>query len=134
MPGFLTDYINNAVLEHFFGGVPLPPPPEKLYFGLSQTIARKSGYVMEPAAPSYARVPVDNNGSLFSPATCGEKHSFNPVKFGEVKEDWGMIRCIFIADAPTGGNVLAMTTLSDPENVEAGDKPPVIVDISLAHR
>src|ERR1700755_445634 len=47
MPGFLTDLVNNKVLDCFFGGVMITPPTA-LYVGLSLTKSYKGGYTSEP--------------------------------------------------------------------------------------
>ena len=59
MPGFLTDYVNNKVLDCFFGGSPITPC-STLYVGLSLARSYRGGYVSEPTAGSYARVAVPN--------------------------------------------------------------------------
>jgi hypothetical protein len=42
MSGFLTDLVNNKVLDCFFGGSPILPPAT-LYVGLSITRSYKGG-------------------------------------------------------------------------------------------
>ncbi len=52
MPGFFTDYTNNAILNLLLGSTDFPVP-ETLYVGLSQGMSNKSGMVNEPSVGEY---------------------------------------------------------------------------------
>ena len=125
MPGFLTDHVNNKVLDCFFGGQPFAPPPE-LHVGLSLTRAYKGGYVAEPLGEGYARVAVANDLIHFPAASLGRKSNASVITFPEPRAGWGAVVSVFVADAAQGGNVLAMADLPSPRTVGQGDPAPTI--------
>ncbi len=125
MPGFLTDYVNNKVLDCFFGGRALAPPLE-LHVGLSLTRAYKGGYVAEPLGEGYERVAIPNDLIHFSRASLGRKSNASAITFPEPSAGWGCILSVFVADAAEGGNVLAMADLPSPRTVGQGDPAPTI--------
>lgn len=119
MAGFFTDYANNKILDLVFGSAAFPPPAT-LYFGLSQGVANKSGYPTEPASGGYTRVPIANNFTSFPAAGGGTKSNATTVTFPAPTADWGTIQSLFIADAASGGNVLAMADLTAPKPITSG--------------
>ncbi len=123
MPGFLTDRVNNSVLDHFFGGKAMPPPPRALFVGLSLAKASKGGAVAEPLGGGYARVAVPNDPAHFPAATWGAKSNAGPIRFPAPEESWGRVWSIFLADSAVGGLVLAMADLPEPRMIEAGGRP-----------
>jgi hypothetical protein len=135
MPGFLTEQVNNKVLDCFFGGVPIAPP-RTLYVGLSLTRAYKGGYTSEPLDGSYARVAVPNDLSNFLEASSGTKTNALTIAFPPPSATWGTISSVFIADAAVGGNVLAMADLTASRMIHAGDPAPKIAvnALFLSHR
>jgi hypothetical protein len=68
MAGFLTDYLNNKVLDLVFGASAYPAPGT-LYVGLSQFASNKAGVLVEPSGGGYARVAVANNQTNFPGAS-----------------------------------------------------------------
>ena len=126
MPGFLTDHVNNLVLDHWFGGV-VTTPPAVLYVGLSLKYAAKDGAIVEPASGGYARVPVPNGPAEFPAASGGTKANAAPITFPAPTADWGIVESLFLADAPTGGNILAMADLTVLKQILAGDPAPKVV-------
>jgi hypothetical protein len=125
MPGFFTDYINNRFLDLILGNSAFAAPAS-LYLGLSLNASNKSGSVLEPAAGNYARVPMANNLANFPSATSGIKSNATTIGFSTPSGSWGTVLSIFIADAPTGGNVLAMADLATPKSISAGTSAPTI--------
>jgi hypothetical protein len=125
MPGFLTDYANNIVLDGFFGSVSYSPP-STLYFGLSQSAASKAGTVIEPAAGNYSRVSVTNNLSSFSVAQSGTKTNAISLVFPTPSQAWGTIESVFVSDSAIGGHVLAIADLPSPSVIAANTGAPSI--------
>jgi hypothetical protein len=125
MPGFLTDFVNNKVLDCFFGGSAITPPTI-LYIGLSLTRSYKGGYISEPAGGSYERVAVSNDLGRFPAASAGTKSNSVAISFPSPTAAWGTIVSVFIADAPSGGNVLAMADLPSPRTINNGGFAPTI--------
>ena len=130
MPGFLTDLVNNKVLDCFFGGSAITPP-STLYIGLSLTKAYKGGYVAEPIGGSYARVAVTNDLRHFPAASVGTKSNSVAITFPSPTSSWGSISSVFIADSPGGGNVLAMADLPSSRTISDGDAAPTIAANAL---
>jgi hypothetical protein len=126
MAGFLTNYANNKVLDMFFGSNAFTPPTI-LYFGLSTSVASKGGGgISEPSGGGYARASLANNATNFPAATLGTKANSSTIGFPAPTADWGVIQCLFVSDAPTGGNILAMADLSTPKLIKSGSAPPVV--------
>lgn len=126
MIGGLTDYAANRKLDCLFGGVPLVSP-KVLYVGLSLARPNKLGTVAEPVAGGYARVAVPNDPAHFPAAHLGVKANATPIAFPAPTADWGRVLCVFVADAPKGGNVIAMCPVAmTGMPILAGDPPPTI--------
>lgn len=119
MAGYLTDYANNKVLDLLFGATAFPPPAN-LYFGLSVTGANKTSWVNEPQGGGYARATLANNATSFQPASGGTKSNAVVITFPAPTADWGTVQSFFVADAPAGGNILAMADLAAPKAITAG--------------
>lgn len=135
--GYFTDYLNNRLLDQMFGGVPYVPP-KAVYIGLSQSRANRRGDVAEPfaAGNGYARVKVANDLVSFPPASmvqpqAGTKSNAVPIVFPEATGAWGTVSSIFVADAPTGGNVLCIADLTACRTVDAGDHPLIVAPGAL---
>ena len=125
MAGFLTDYSNNKVLDLIFGGSAYNAPAS-LYFGLSRSSASKAGVVSEPTAGAYARAALVNDLTRFPAAIGGTKANASIVTFPAPTADWGSVVSVFVADAATGGNVLAMADLPVPRSIVNGGAAPSI--------
>ena len=113
MAGFFTDYSNNKVLDLFFGAVPFTPPTT-LYVGLAQNTANKRGLTTEPSGGGYFRVAVSNSRTNFPAANFGAKSNTALIAFPVPTADWGTVQSLFLADSPSGGNILAMADLTSP--------------------
>lgn len=130
MPGFLTDFVNNKMLDILLGAVPYNAP-STLYIGLSRGVASKAGIVYEPSGGSYSRVAMANDSAHFPAATAGTKSNASTISFPMPSADWGHILSVFLADSPTGGNVLAMADLSSSRMVTLGSPAPSLAVGSL---
>src|SRR4051794_38928529 len=119
MPGYLTDSTNNKVLDLVFGASAYTAPVT-LYFGLSQGVASKSGAITELAGSGYTRVAKTNNATNFPAAAGGTKQNGTSIVFPTAAGAWGPALSLFVADAPSGGNVLAMADLPAPLSVPSG--------------
>ena len=119
MAGFLTDYSNNKLLDLVFGSVAYEPP-STLYLGLSTTAANKSGKVSEPSGGGYARAAAVNNTSSFPAASGATKSNATAFEFPAPTANWGTVVSLFIADAPSGGNILASSDLTASRTINFG--------------
>ena len=130
MPGYFTDYANGKVLDQVFGGAPYPPPAT-LYLGLSQIPANKNGSVNEPVGGGYARVAVTNNLANFPAASVGTKANASTATFPSPSGAWGTLVCLFVCDAASGGNVLAMADLTVAKTINSGGTPATVAPGAL---
>lgn len=121
MPGF-TDYLEDAVLDQWFGNV-TPTVPGTLYVGLSSTAPTETGgNITEPSGSGYARAAVPNDATNW-PATAGDgtKSNGQVIEFPQATGDWGEVTYFFIATAATAGSVLAFGTLGVAKTIGNGD-------------
>jgi hypothetical protein len=98
MPGFFTDYMNNTVLN----------------------------MVIEPSGGGYSRIAVVNNAASFPAASAGTKSNGLALAFPPPTAAWGTIQSLFVADAATGGNVLAMADVATPKTINNGSTPATV--------
>jgi hypothetical protein len=125
MAGFFTDYVNNKVLNLVFGATAFTPPAT-LYIGLSLGTSNKTGNCSEPSVGGYARVPLVNNATNFPAAAGGTKTNATVVAFPAPTADWGTVQSLFLSDAATGGNTLAMADLATPKVITNGSATPKV--------
>lgn len=118
----LSNYLENKILDHLFGGTTYTAP-STLYIGLCQSVSEDGTIVGEPSGGGYARVAVSNNTTNWPNASDGTKSNGTIIEFPEATANWGTMYYGFIADAASGGNVLAYFALEVPKTIEAGDVP-----------
>jgi hypothetical protein len=119
--GSFADYAENKVLDHIFGGTTFAVLTN-LYFGLStSTITDAGGNITEPSGNAYTRATVANNTTNFPNATGGSKSNGAIISFPQATGSWGTVTDFFIADAITGGNIIAYGTLGTSKAVTSGD-------------
>ena len=120
MAGF-TNTIESAVLDHIFGKTAYTAPTT-YYVGLSTSDPGETGsFTGEPSGNSYARVAMTNNATNFPNAVDGSKANGVQVTFPEATGTWGIITHFFLANAATGGNIVAYGTLLAAKSIESGD-------------
>lgn len=115
-----SDYLENKVLDHVLGGGDYSRPGT-VYIGLSTTAITDSTAATEPSGGSYARVAVVNDSTNFPAAESGGKANGTPITFPAATASWGTIVGFFIADAASGGDVLAHGVLSASQAVASGE-------------
>ena len=125
MDGSFTDYVNNQVLNAYFGGSGFVAP-SSLYFGLSTRTLQKTHVGNSPTEPNdlyYTRVLVNQNYNNFPAASAGIKGCTATITWPAPRKDWGTIKSVFIADASGigGGNLLSYYNLTTPMVVSSGD-------------
>lgn len=125
MAGFVTDLVNNKVLDAIFGGEDLERT-STLHIGLTLKEANKSGFVAEPTGGGYARASVVNDLRTWPAAIGGAKANATSILFPAPTADWGWVVGVFVADAAAGGNVLAMADLRRPVYIRGGQAAPSI--------
>jgi len=117
MAGF-TDYLEDKVLDHVFGGTSYTAPGT-LYVGLFTAAPSDTGGGTEVSGGSYARKSMpDMTVSGTSPTTATNGAA---VEFVTATGSWGTITHTGIFDASSGGNLLCWAALSASKVVASGD-------------
>lgn len=119
--GSFADYLENKLLDHAFGGSDYSRPAT-VYIGLSTTtISDAGGNITEPSGNGYARKAVTNNSTNFPAASSGAKSNGVAITFDTPTGSWGTVTDFFIADASSGGNILAYGALSASQVIGSGN-------------
>lgn len=124
MTGSFTNYLEEKLLKDLFG-IAAFSPPSTFYIGVCTGGVAEDGTITgEPSGNGYARVSVGNGDSNWdysqvAGVTKIENHS--AIAFAEATGSWGTITDVFIADASSGGNVLAFATLASSKAIGSGD-------------
>jgi hypothetical protein len=107
-----TDYLEDKILDHVFGGVAYTAPTT-LYVGLHTSASSDSAAGTEVSGGSYARQTAAFTVSGTSPteATTGAA-----IEFPTATASWGTVTYAGVYDALTGGNLLAYAELTDPSD------------------
>jgi hypothetical protein len=117
MAGF-SDYLENAVLDHVFGGTAYTAP-STLYVGLYTAAPSDSGGGTEVSGGSYARksmAAMTVSGTSPTQATNGAA-----VELVTATGSWGTVSHTAIFDAATSGNMLGWAALTASKAVASGD-------------
>ncbi|MBC7121366.1 MAG: hypothetical protein A4E48_00024 [Methanosaeta sp. PtaU1.Bin060] len=124
MTGSFANYWEEKILKHIFG-LATYSALATLYVGVCTGGVTEDGTVTgEPAGNGYARVAVTNNatGWDFSQvAGLSKIQNHAAVTFPEASGSWGTITDVFLADAASGGNILAFATLDESKVIGSGD-------------
>jgi len=119
--GSFADYLENALLDHAFGGGDFTRPAT-VYVGLStSTITDAGGNITEPSGNAYARVAVTNNSTNFPSASGGAKANGAAITFPAATGSWGTVTDFFISDASSGGNIMGYGALTTAKAITTGD-------------
>lgn len=120
-----TDALENAILDHVFGG-PDYTRPATVWLGLSTTTPDDAGgNFTEPVGGNYARVTITNSGAEWNAAASGSKTNINNLLFAQATAGWGTITHWGLFDVSSGGTALLTGSLSISQAVIAGDIPAV---------
>ena len=117
MAGF-TDYLENKVLLHVFGGSAYTAP-STLYVGLFTAAPSDTGGGTECSGGSYARKSMPNmtvSGTSPTQATNGAA-----VEFATSTCSWGTVTHCGVFDAASSGNLLGWAALTASKTVSSGD-------------
>ena len=117
MAGF-TDYLENKVLLHVFGGTAYTAP-STLYVGLFTAAPSDTGGGTECSGGSYARKSMADmtvSGTSPTQATNGAA-----VEFVTATGAWGTVTHCRVFDAASSGNLLGWAALTASKTVSSGD-------------
>lgn len=116
-----SDYLENAILNHMFGG-PDYVRPATVYIALYTAAPTDAGGGTEVSGGSYARVAVTNNATNFPAASGGSKSNGTAITFVTPTGSWGTVTHFGIFDAASAGNLLRYGALSVSKTVDPGDQ------------
>ena len=116
MSGF-TDYLEDKVLDHVFGGNAYTAPAT-LYVALYTVAPTDTGGGTEVSGGAYARQTATFNVSGTSPT---EATNAAAIEYPTATADYGTVVACAILDASSGGNMLAYATLTSSKVVSTGD-------------
>ncbi len=121
----MSDYLENALLGHLFKGVAYAAPAN-VYVGLSTAAGSDAAVGAEVAGGGYARAAIACAGASWTGPSGGNGTVANAaeVAFPVPSANWGSVTHWFVADAPTGGNVLFHAPLTAAKTINAGDAAP----------
>ena len=138
MAGSFSDYLENELLDHVFGGADYARPAT-LYVALYTVAPTDAGGGTEVGTgtwTNYARVAVTNNATNFPAASAGAKSNGAAITWPAATATGDVnVVAVGILDANTGGNLLAWAGLTtSPKTVQNGDTPSFAIgdlDITL---
>jgi len=100
VPGAVSDYLENALLNHVFRGVAYTAPTA-IYLALYTSDPTDADTGTEVSGGGYARQQV-----TFTAPSNGVITNTADIVFPEATADWGTITHLGLHDAVTGGNLL----------------------------
>jgi len=137
MAGSFSDYLENELLDHVFGGADFARPAT-LYVALYTVAPTDAGGGTEVGTvtwTNYARVAVTNNATNFPAASGGAKSNGAAIAWSAATTSGDVVVvAVGILDANTGGNLLAWADLTTSKTVQNGDTPSFAIgdlDITL---
>lgn len=116
MAGF-SDYLEDKVLEHVFGGNAYTAPTT-LYIALYTVAPTDTGGGTEVSGGGYARQTGAFTVSGTNPTTASNSAA---IEFPTATADQGTVVAVGIFDALTSGNLLAYANLDASKVVDTGD-------------
>ncbi len=116
MAGF-SDYLEDKVLDHVFGGVAYTAPAT-LYVALYTVAPTDTGGGTEVTGGSYARQTSTFTVSGTDPTTATNAAA---IEYPTATGDYGTVVAVGILDALSGGNLLAYADLTTSKTVSTGD-------------
>ncbi len=124
MTGSFCDLWEEKILKHIFG-ILAYTALSTIYVGACTGGVTEAGVATgEPTGNNYARVAVTNNGTgwdFSQVAGVSKVQNHAAISFPEASGSWGTITDVFLADAASGGNILAFATLNEAKVVGSGD-------------
>lgn len=118
--GSISDYTENEVIDHIFGGGAYSPVAT-VYIGLSTADPLDTGVgLAEPSGFNYGRKSVP-----FNAASSRKVENSNIITFPTANGSWGTITHWGIFDGSAAGNMLAHGSLATAKQVVSGNTPTV---------
>ena len=115
MAGF-SDYLEDKVLDHVFGGVAYTQPTK--HVALYTVAPTDTGGGTEVTGGSYARQTGAFTVSGTNPTTASNSAA---IEYPTATANYGTVVAVGILDASSGGNLLAYANLDTSKSVTTGD-------------
>jgi hypothetical protein len=115
--GSFTTWLRNMKLDLLFGASNYAlamMSPVSFYVGLSLLPASLTGQYSEPFGSLYRRAVIPNDRDHWTDAVEGRKFNKMPIVWTFPAYGWGRVLSVFLADAPTAGNVYIVANLVTP--------------------
>jgi hypothetical protein len=117
----LSNYLENALVNHVLRNTALTTPGTSIYVGLikfyESSKLEAGTLTQEASSGAYARVQV----TAWDAPSNGATQNTSAVTFPTATADWGMVSGVIIVDAASTGNVLLHGTLTTARDVKNGD-------------
>lgn len=115
-----TNFLEQKILSHVFGGVPYTAPTT-LYVALLTGAPTESGGYTEVTGNGYARVAVPASSMVVSGNNPTQVSNGSVIDFPVATGSWGTVSYAAIFDAPTNGNMLDAGGLEAAKTITNGD-------------
>lgn len=112
-----SDYLEDKVLEHVFGGNAFTAP-STLYVALFTVAPSDTGGGTEVSGGGYARQTATFNVSGTNPT---EASNVAAIEYPTATANYGTVLAVGVFDASSGGNLLAYSTLTTNKTIDSGD-------------
>lgn len=119
MAGSASDYLEDELLDHVFGGSDYSRP-STVYVALFSALSSDGSTYTELSGSNYSRVSVTNNATNWPAASGGTKTNGASITFPTASADWDEATHFGIFDASTGGNLLVWADLDTARTVLSG--------------
>jgi len=116
-----SDFLEAAILNHFFRNTDIGAPPANVYIALYTTATDDASGGTEVTGGSYARAAVSTTGGWSAPGVAGLTDNVADIVFATASANWGTITHVAVYDAVTGGNRLFHGALTASKVVNSGD-------------
>lgn len=116
LPGGLTNYVKNGILNHIYKAIPLPVFPV-VHAGYMTSAPSDAAAGAEPGSGGYLRVPMPNNGVSWAPTGGGVKENAVAIEWPVTTAAQGTATHLGFWTADTGGQFLAYGPLDPVRNM-----------------
>jgi len=121
MAGSFSDYLEDEVLDHVFGGATYTPPAT-LYAQAYTATPSDSGGGTQITTNGHARVAITNNLTNFPAASGGAKSNGTAITWGAASGgSWGDVAAVGFFDASSGGNLIGWSDVPAAKTIDDGD-------------
>lgn len=121
--GSLSNYLENALLDHVFQEGTANFTSPTLYTALSTTDPTEDGSGITEPSPTANYARVEAGSAYWNTAANGAVDNAANIAFQQANLAWGNISHFALFDANTAGNMIGYGALPSPVTVGANDAP-----------